>query len=97
MRDRCKGGQEQIDWLDEQRHAMAETYDDVNFTPPLLGTITARALIVFGDIDPSIQSGLPLNCGKPSRARRCGSRRTAAMRQSLVRILQGSWRRQTNF
>src|SRR5437667_4639894 len=25
---------------------------DVNFTPPVLGTITARTLIVFGDIDP---------------------------------------------
>jgi pimeloyl-ACP methyl ester carboxylesterase len=52
MRDRCKGGQEQIDWLVEQTHLMAETYDDVNFTPPLLGTITARTLIVFGDVDP---------------------------------------------
>jgi pimeloyl-ACP methyl ester carboxylesterase len=52
LRERCKGGQEQIDWLVEQSHAMAETYDDVDFTPPLLGTITARTLIVFGDIDP---------------------------------------------
>jgi pimeloyl-ACP methyl ester carboxylesterase len=31
---------------------IGKTYDDVNFTPPLLGTITARTLIVFGDIDP---------------------------------------------
>jgi len=30
---------------------MAHTYDDVNFTPPLLGTIAARTLIVFGDAD----------------------------------------------
>jgi pimeloyl-ACP methyl ester carboxylesterase len=52
LRDRCKGGQEQIDWLIEQAHVMAETYDDVNFTPPLLATITARTLIVFGDNDP---------------------------------------------
>ena len=52
MRDRCQGGQEQIDWLVEQIHLMANTYDDVNFTPPLLGTITARTLIVFGDTDP---------------------------------------------
>ena len=52
MRDRCKGGREQIDWLVEQTHVMAETYDDVNFTPQLLGTIAARTLIVFGDRDP---------------------------------------------
>ena len=27
-------------------------YDDVNFTPPYLGKITAETLIVFGDRDP---------------------------------------------
>jgi len=52
MRERHKGGEEQIDWIIAQTRAMAETYDDVNFTPPLLGSITARTLIVFGDIDP---------------------------------------------
>ena len=31
---------------------MAETYDDVSFTPPLLGRIEARTLIIFGDADP---------------------------------------------
>lgn len=30
----------------------ADSYNDVNFTPPLLGTITADTLIVFGDRDP---------------------------------------------
>ena len=52
MRDRSKGGDRQIVWLVEQSHKMAETYDDVNFTPPLLQTIQARTLIVFGDSDP---------------------------------------------
>src|ERR1041385_2752613 len=52
MRERSKGGQKQIDWLMEQAQAMAATYDDVNFTPPVLGTITAKTLIVFGDADP---------------------------------------------
>ena len=52
MLERCKGGQEQIDWLVEQAHAMAESDEDVTFTPALLGTITARTLIVFGDSDP---------------------------------------------
>lgn len=31
---------------------LAERYDDVSFTPPYLGTITADTLIVFGDRDP---------------------------------------------
>lgn len=52
MRDRCKGGQAQIDWLMQQAQAMAASYDDPNFTPQLLGTIAARTLIVFGDRDP---------------------------------------------
>ncbi len=58
MRERHKGGESQIDWIIAQTHAMAESYDDVNFTPPLLGTITARTLIVFGDIDPLYPVGL---------------------------------------
>ena len=52
MRERSKGGQKQIDWLMAQTSLMANTYDDVNFTPPVLGTISARTLIVFGDADP---------------------------------------------
>ncbi len=52
MRERSKGGQKQIEWLMEQTQAMAATYGDVKFTPPVLGTITARTLIIFGDIDP---------------------------------------------
>jgi len=51
MRERSKGGQKQIDWLMAQTRLMADTKDDVNFTP-VLGTITARTLIVFGDADP---------------------------------------------
>ena len=31
---------------------MKDSYDDVNFTPPLLSTIRARTLIVHGDRDP---------------------------------------------
>jgi pimeloyl-ACP methyl ester carboxylesterase len=30
----------------------ADSYDDVNFTPPRLSTIDAECLIVFGDRDP---------------------------------------------
>ena len=52
MRERHKGGEKQIEWIIAQTRSMADNYEDVNFTPPLLGTITARTLIVFGDIDP---------------------------------------------
>ena len=51
MRERSKGGENQIDWLMAQTRLMGNSYDDVNFTPPLLATITARTLIVFGDAD----------------------------------------------
>ena len=60
MLERCKGGQEQIDWLVEQAHAMAESDEDVTFTPALLATITARTLIVFGDSDPLYPARLAL-------------------------------------
>lgn len=60
MRDRSKGGQQQIDWLVAQGHAMAEDVDDVNLAPPVLGSITARTLIVFGDSDPLYPVSLAL-------------------------------------
>jgi pimeloyl-ACP methyl ester carboxylesterase len=46
------GGDRQIEALLGSAAAFAETYDDLNFTPPLLGTIQARTLIVAGDHDP---------------------------------------------
>ena len=52
LRASHKHGQPQIDKLFEMTRAFAETFDDVNFTPPYLGTITAETLIVFGDRDP---------------------------------------------
>jgi len=42
----------QIQQLVEITRGFADSYDDVNFTPPLLSTITADTLIVFGDRDP---------------------------------------------
>jgi pimeloyl-ACP methyl ester carboxylesterase len=42
----------QIQELVAMARAFADTYDDVNFTPPYLATITAETLIVFGDRDP---------------------------------------------
>jgi pimeloyl-ACP methyl ester carboxylesterase len=52
MRARHKGGSAQIQSLLALVRGMAESYDDVNFTPPYLSTITAETLIVFGDRDP---------------------------------------------
>jgi pimeloyl-ACP methyl ester carboxylesterase len=51
MRERHVHGEQQLDALFAQVRAFASDYHDVNFTPPLLSTITARTLIVFGDRD----------------------------------------------
>ena len=52
MRQWHPQGDEQIRKLWEQMHALKDSYDDMNFTPPYLSTITARTLIVHGDRDP---------------------------------------------
>jgi len=45
-------GEPQIQQLVDMARGFADSYDDVNFTPPYLSTITARTLVVFGDQDP---------------------------------------------
>lgn len=52
MRKRHRYGDAQIQQLFAHGRAFADSYDDVNFTPSSLGTITAETLIVFGDRDP---------------------------------------------
>ena len=52
MRKRHAYGEPQIQQLFAMARAFADSYDDVNFTPPYLSTITADTLIVFGDRDP---------------------------------------------
>jgi pimeloyl-ACP methyl ester carboxylesterase len=52
MRRRHKYGEPQIQQLFAMAREFAASYDDVNFTPPYLATITAETLIVFGDRDP---------------------------------------------
>lgn len=44
-------GMEQARALTRQFRAFKDSYEDMNFTPPLLGTIEARTLIVHGDRD----------------------------------------------
>lgn len=52
MRQWHKQGDEQIRALWMQGNGFKDSYDDMNFTPPHLATITARTLIVHGDRDP---------------------------------------------
>jgi len=52
MRQWHKHGDEQIREIWRQSNAFKDSYEDMNFTPPYLSTITARTLIVHGDRDP---------------------------------------------
>ncbi|HKV38738.1 MAG TPA: alpha/beta hydrolase [Blastocatellia bacterium] len=52
MRQWHKHGDEQIRALWKWANSLKDSYDDMNFTPPYLSTITARTLIVHGDRDP---------------------------------------------
>src|SRR5262249_12917069 len=60
MRARHKHGQGQVRQRFAQARPFADSYDDVNFTPPLLSRITAETLIVFGDRDPLYPVSLAL-------------------------------------
>lgn len=51
MKKRHYHGDEQILAIWQWLRGMAESYDDMNFTPPLLSKITASTLIVYGDRD----------------------------------------------
>ena len=51
LRRRHEHGEEQIRQLFDYVKRFATDFDDVSFTPPMLGQITARTLIVFGDRD----------------------------------------------
>ncbi len=51
MRKRHKHGEAQVQAIYAQARAFKDSYDDMNFTPPLLATITAETLIVYGDRD----------------------------------------------
>jgi pimeloyl-ACP methyl ester carboxylesterase len=60
MRQWHTQGDEQIRKIWRQAHGFADSYDDMNFTPPYLSTITARTLIVHGDRDPLYPAHLAL-------------------------------------
>lgn len=52
MRRRHTHGEPQIEQLFAMARGLADSYEDVNFTPAYLSTIAADTLIVFGDRDP---------------------------------------------
>jgi len=68
MRQWHPQGDDQIRKLWEQMHGLKDSYDDMNFTPPYLSTITARTLIVHGDRDPlyPVQLALEMYAAIPS-------------------------------
>ncbi len=51
MRQRHKHGDQQITAIWEWLRGLADSYDDMSFTPPALSRITASTLIVYGDRD----------------------------------------------
>lgn len=51
---------EQIKLLVDQFRGFADSYDDMNFTPPYLSTIQARTLIVHGDRDQHFPVSIPV-------------------------------------
>jgi len=52
QRQRHVQGDDQIRMLFDQMRGLKDSHHDMAFTPPLLGTISARTLIVHGDRDP---------------------------------------------
>jgi pimeloyl-ACP methyl ester carboxylesterase len=60
MRRTHKHGDEQIRDLRNEFHGFKDNYDDMNFTPPYLATITARTFIVQGDRDQFFPIAIPV-------------------------------------
>lgn len=70
LRNRHVHSDEQIRLLYDMTRAFATSYSDMSFTPPQLGTITARTLIVYGDRDPyyPVEMAVELFRGIPQSA-----------------------------
>lgn len=70
MRQRHAHGDAQIRALFEAQRDLAQSQDDMDFTPELLGRITARTLVVYGDRDPlyPVELGVELYRGIPNAA-----------------------------
>jgi hypothetical protein len=77
MRQRRRLGDEQILALWKCQRGMSDSYDDRNFTAPLLGAIAASTLIVYGDRDFLYPLEMAIAMYRASLALRCGWCRTA--------------------
>jgi len=60
LRERHIHGEDQIRKLCQHWLGMKDDFDDMNFTPPFLSTITAKTLIAHGDRDPFFPARLAL-------------------------------------
>ena len=95
-------GDDQIRSLINQFHGFKDSYDDVNFTPPYLSTITASTLIVHGDRDEFFPVVIPLemytaipnaylwiipNGGHSDFV----EERSAALKKIVLEFLRGEW------
>lgn len=60
MASRHSRGEEQVRALMQQFYDFRNSYDDMNFTPPFLGSITARTLIIHGDRDVFFPVDIPV-------------------------------------
>lgn len=60
----AKRGGDQVERLLSQFRGFADSYEDMTFTPPTLGTIAARTLIVHGDRDEFFPVEIPLTMYK---------------------------------
>jgi pimeloyl-ACP methyl ester carboxylesterase len=67
LRLRHAGGDAQVQRLLAQARGLADTPDDVRFTPEVLARVTADTLIVFGDCDPlyPVSEAHALHAGVP--------------------------------
>jgi pimeloyl-ACP methyl ester carboxylesterase len=70
LRKRHVHGEEQVRQLYEMTRSFSTSYDDMAFTPPQLGTVKARTLIVHGDRDPlyPVELAIELFRGIPQSA-----------------------------
>ena len=98
-------GKEKAHALITQWANMKDSYDDMNFTPPYLSTITARTLIVHGDRDRFFPVFIPVEMyraipdsylwiipnGGHMPDRVFGEAHTGAFAQAVLEFLNGDW------
>ncbi len=70
--------------LHRQFHDFKDSYEDMNFTGPLLSTIRARTLIIHGDRDSLFDVTSQLKCIDQFQTATSGSRPTPAMHRTRI-------------